>query len=148
MGPLRIGTRSSPLALWQANHVAEQLRAQSSRPIELIHIQTEGDRDQSASLAHIGGRGVFTKEIQRAVLDGRVHVAVHSLKDLPTGSVPGLVLAAVPVRGPIGDVLVTPTPMRFDRLPRGATVATAMSFGRILWLLGKPKGATSSTRES
>src|SRR5262249_61891600 len=124
MAPLRIGTRSSPLAQWQANHVAESLRAQTSRPIELIYIQTEGDRDQAASLAHIGGRGVFTKEIQRAVLDGRVHVAVHSLKDLPTGTVPGLVLAAVPPRGPIGDVLVTPTPIRFDDLPRGATVAT------------------------
>jgi hydroxymethylbilane synthase len=124
MGPVRIGTRSSPLALWQANHVADQLRALSSRPIELFHIQTEGDRDQAASLAHIGGRGVFTKEIQRAVLDGRVHVAVHSLKDLPTGPVSGLVLAGVPLRGPVGDVLVTPTPTRFDDLPRGATVAT------------------------
>jgi hydroxymethylbilane synthase len=124
MSPVRIGTRSSPLALWQAKHVAEQLRTHTSRPIEFIHVQTEGDRDQAASLAHIGGRGVFTKEIQRAVLDGRVHVAVHSLKDLPTGAVPGLVLAAVPPRGPIGDVLVTSTPTRFDDLPRGATVAT------------------------
>jgi len=124
MDPLRIGTRSSPLALWQANHVADRLRALSPRPIELLHIQTEGDRDQAASLAHIGGRGVFTKEIQRAVLDGRVHVAVHSLKDLPTGAVPGLVLAAVPPRGPTADVLVTPSPTHFDDLPRGATVAT------------------------
>src|SRR5207245_48712 len=124
MTPLRIGTRSSPLALWQANHVADRLRTLTPRSIELVHIQTEGDRDQAASLAHIGGRGVFTKEIQRAVLDGRVDVAVHSLKDLPTGAVPGLLLAAVPPRGPSGDVLVTPTPTRFDDLSRGATVAT------------------------
>src|SRR5436190_4066592 len=122
---LRIGTRASPLALWQANHVADRLRPLAApRPVELVHVQTEGDRDQAASLAHIGGRGVFTKEIQRAVLDGRVDVAVHSLKDLPTGAVPGLALAAVPPRGPTGDVLVTPTPTRFDDLPRGATVAT------------------------
>src|SRR5688572_22537250 len=124
MAPLRIGTRSSPLALWQANHVADGLRALSPRPIELVHIQTEGDRDQSASLGNIGGRGFFTKEIQRAVLDGRVDVAVHSLKDLPTGAVPGLALAAVPPRGPTGDALITPARSRFDDLPRGAMVAT------------------------
>jgi hydroxymethylbilane synthase len=125
MTPLRIGTRSSPLALWQANHVADRLRPLASpRPVELVHVQTEGDRDQSASLAHIGGQGVFTKEIQRALLAGRVDVAVHSLKDLPTDPVAGLVLAAVPPRGPTGDVLVAPRPTRFDDLPRGARVAT------------------------
>jgi hydroxymethylbilane synthase len=125
MTPLRIGTRASPLALWQANHVADQLRPRTApRPVELVHVQTEGDRDQSASLARIGGRGVFTKEIQRALLDGRVDVAVHSLKDLPTQPFPGLVLAAVPPRGPTGDVLVTVRPTRFDDLPPGARVAT------------------------
>src|SRR4051794_18162904 len=124
MTPLRIGTRASPLALWQANHVADRLRVVTSRPVELVHVQTEGDRDQAASLAHIGGQGVFTKEIQRAVLAGRVDVAVHSLKDLPTDPVPGLILAAVPPRGPTGDVLVALRPTRFDDLPPGATVAT------------------------
>jgi hydroxymethylbilane synthase len=125
MIPLRIGTRSSPLALWQANHVAGRLRPLAApRPVELVHVQTEGDRDQSASLAHIGGRGVFTKEIQRALLDGRVDVAVHSLKDLPTQPVPGLVLAAVPPRGPTGDVLIALRPTQFDDLPHGARVAT------------------------
>src|SRR3954454_20626531 len=113
--PLRIGTRSSPLALWQANHVADRLRPLAApRPVELIHVQTEGDRDQSASLAHIGGRGVFTKEIERALLDGRVDVAVHSLKDFPTQPVDGLALAAVPLRGPSGDVLVATSVSRFD----------------------------------
>src|SRR5947209_2726017 len=97
---LRIGTRGSPLALWQANHVAERLRPLVvPRPVELIHVQTEGDRDQSASLAHIGGRGVFTKEIERGVLDGRVDVAVHSLKELPTQPADGLALAAGPTCG-------------------------------------------------
>jgi hydroxymethylbilane synthase len=122
---LRIGTRSSPLALWQANYVAGRLRPLvAPRAVELVHVQTEGDRDQSASLAHIGGRGVFTKEIERAVLDGRVDVAVHSLKDLPTQPVDGLVLAAVPPRGPSGDVLVAASVVRFDDLPPGASVAT------------------------
>jgi hydroxymethylbilane synthase len=104
----------------------------------LVHVQTEGDRDQSASLAHIGGRGVFTKEIQRAVLAGAVDVAVHSLKDLPTEAVPGLVLAAVPPRGPAGDVLVTPTPTRFDDLPVGATVATGSLRRRAMLLHRRP----------
>jgi hydroxymethylbilane synthase len=120
---LRIGTRGSPLALWQANHIADRLRPLVGS-VELVHVQTEGDRDQSASLAHIGGRGVFTKEIERALLDGRVDVAVHSLKDLPTQPVEGLVLAAVPPRGPTGDVLVAVHVSRFDDLPTGARIAT------------------------
>jgi hydroxymethylbilane synthase len=125
MTALRIGTRASPLALWQANHVRDRLQAAAApRLVELVHVTTEGDRDQSASLAHIGGRGVFTKEIQRALLDGTVDVAVHSLKDLPTQPVPGLVLAAVPARGATGDVLVTPRPVHIDNLPTGARVAT------------------------
>jgi hydroxymethylbilane synthase len=122
---LRIGTRGSPLALWQANHVADRLRPiVAPRPVDLIHVQTEGDRDQSASLAHIGGRGVFTKEIERAVFDGRVDIAVHSLKDLPTQPADGLILAAVPPRGPTGDALVAAHVSRFDDLPVGARVAT------------------------
>jgi hydroxymethylbilane synthase len=123
--PLRIGTRGSPLALWQANHVADRLRPLAApRPVELVLIQTEGDRDVNTSLAHIGGQGVFTKEIQRALLDGWVDVAVHSLKDLPTFPVEGLALGAVPVRGPTADVLVSPAGVRFDDLPVGAKVAT------------------------
>jgi hydroxymethylbilane synthase len=123
--PLRIGTRGSPLALWQANYVADRLtRLLAPRSVEVIHLQTEGDRDQSASLAHIGGRGVFTKEIERAVLDGRVDVAVHSLKDLPTQPVEGLMLAAVPERGPTGDAFVSHSVTRFDDLPQRARVAT------------------------
>jgi hydroxymethylbilane synthase len=146
MGPVRIGTRSSQLALWQANHVADRLRALTSRPVDLVHIQTEGDRDQSASLAHIGGRGVFTKEIQRAVLDGRVDVAVHSLKDLPTEPVPGLALAAVPARGPTGDVLVTPQLRHFDELPRGATVATGSLRRRAMLQHRRPDLVLADTR--
>jgi hydroxymethylbilane synthase len=123
--PLRIGTRGSPLALWQANHVADRLRPLAGpRPVELVVIQTRGDAVTDRPLAAIGGDGVFTKEIQRALLDGAVDVAVHSLKDLPTVPAPGLILAAVPPRGPSGDVMVSHRVPRFDDLPDGATVAT------------------------
>jgi hydroxymethylbilane synthase len=136
---LRIGTRGSPLALWQANHVADRLRPLiAPRAVELVRVQTEGDRDQSASLAHIGGRGVFTKEIERALLTGQVDVAVHSLKDLPTQPVDGLLLAAVPLRGPSGDVLVAVGASRFDDLPHGARVATGSLRRRAQLLYRRP----------
>jgi hydroxymethylbilane synthase len=124
--PLRIGTRGSPLALWQANHVAALLRPLAApRDVELVEIQTAGDRIQNVALSRIGGDGVFTKEIQRALLADAVDVAVHSLKDLPTLPVEGLTLAAVPPRGPAGDVFVSRRHQSFDRLPPGATVATS-----------------------
>jgi hydroxymethylbilane synthase len=123
---LRIGTRGSPLALWQARHVADLLRPLTgSRPVELVEIETSGDVVRDLPLSQIGGDGVFTKEIQRALLDGRVDVAVHSLKDLPTTVVPELVLAAVPPRGPAGDAFVSRRFRRFDELPQGATVGTS-----------------------
>jgi hydroxymethylbilane synthase len=124
--PLRIGTRGSPLALWQARHVAGLLRPLVElRPVELIEIETAGDRVRDAALSQIGGDGVFTKEIQRALLAGAVDVAVHSLKDLPTTFIAGLTLAAVPARGPAGDVFVSHKYKRFDDLPRGAIVGTS-----------------------
>jgi hydroxymethylbilane synthase len=124
--PLRIGTRGSPLALWQANHVADLLRPRAApRPVELVLIQTTGDRVQDRPLAQIGGDGLFTKEIQRALLAGTADVAVHSLKDLPTLPVEGLVLAAVPRRGPTGDAFVSRRHRTFAGLPPGAVVATS-----------------------
>ncbi len=124
--PLRIGTRGSPLALWQANHVAGLLRPLASpRPVALVEIETAGDRVTDVALSQIGGDGVFTKEIQRALLAGTVDVAVHSLKDLPTAPVEGLALGAVPARGPTGDVFVSRRHSRFDLLPLGAVVATS-----------------------
>jgi hydroxymethylbilane synthase len=126
MTPLRIGTRGSKLALWQANYVADRLRPLAvPRPIELVLISTAGDQVRDVPLAQIGGEGVFTKEIQRALLDRSVDVAVHSLKDLPTIPVEGLVLAAVPERGPSGDVFVSEKHRRFDDLPQGAVLATS-----------------------
>jgi hydroxymethylbilane synthase len=90
---LRLGTRGSPLALWQANHVADHLRpVVAPQTVELVLIETHGDRDQASALAAMGGFGVFTKAIQNALLDGRADVAVHSLKDLPTIPTEGLKL--------------------------------------------------------
>jgi len=120
---VRIGTRGSPLALWQANHVASLLRPHAAP--QLVEIDTAGDQVRDVPLAQIGGEGVFTKEIQRALLDGRVDVAVHSLKDLPTVPMMGLLLAAVPPRGPAGDVFVSRRHRRFDDLPSGAVMATS-----------------------
>jgi hydroxymethylbilane synthase len=137
--PLRIGTRGSRLALWQANYVAERLRARAgNRPVELVEIETTGDQVRDRPLSQIGGDGVFTKEIQRALLAGAVDVAVHSLKDLPTLPVDGLTLAAVPPRGPAGDVFVSRKHARFDLLPEGATVATSSLRRRAMALHRRP----------
>jgi hydroxymethylbilane synthase len=95
------------------------------RPVELVEIQTTGDVVSDVGLTQIGGDGVFTKEIQRALLANAVDIAVHSLKDLPTSHVEGLTLAAVPERGPSGDAFVSKRHASFDALPAGAVVATS-----------------------
>ncbi len=122
---LRIGTRGSNLALWQANHVAGLLRAAASGlQVELIRIETAGDQVRDVPLSQLGGQGAFTKEIQKALQANTVDVAVHSLKDLPTFAVANLVLAAVPERGPTGDAFVSKKHASFAALPAGAVVAT------------------------
>jgi hydroxymethylbilane synthase len=124
--PLRIGTRGSKLALWQATFVGDQLRAKrGATSVELVEVETAGDQVREAPLSQIGGDGLFTKAIQQALLAGAVDVAVHSLKDLPTQTVAGLVLAAVPPRGSSGDAFVSRKHARFDELPMGAVVATS-----------------------
>lgn len=125
VNPIRLGTRGSALALWQANYIADRLRPiVTPRLVQLVHIETQGDQDQIRPLSQLGGFGVFTKAIQQAVLDGRVDVAVHSLKDLPTIPEPGLSLIATPPRAPVGDVWLSEKFGRFDELPVGATLAT------------------------
>ncbi|MFV0442335.1 MAG: hydroxymethylbilane synthase [Planctomycetaceae bacterium] len=125
---LRLATRASRLALWQATHVTQLL--QSVAPdvrVEVVEVSTIGDRDRASRLAEMGGQGVFTKEVQAVVLDGRADVAVHSLKDLPTETADGLLLAGVPDRGPRWDVLVTRPGLSLqalDDVPSGARVAT------------------------
>ena len=114
---IRIATRASALARWQAERVATLLGDDA----ELVFVTTSGDRDQTSDLHAIGGRGVFTKEVQRAVLDGRADVAVHSAKDLESMTPPGLVIAAVPERADPRDVLVGST---LDALSPGGLVGT------------------------
>ncbi len=119
---LRIGTRGSALARWQAEWVAARL-AEHHVETEIVLISTQGDQ-QSGPIGSLGSQGVFTKEIQRALLDDRVDVAVHSLKDLPTEEVEGLVLAAVPAREANGDVLVSRDDLPWSALQAGSRVGT------------------------
>jgi hydroxymethylbilane synthase len=123
---LRLGTRGSQLALWQANYVADRLRpVVAPRTVELVIIDTHGDQVTDRPLAALGGFGVFTKAIQEALLQNRVDIAVHSLKDLPTIPIPGLSLTATPPRGATGDAFVSHKHARFDDLPEGAIIGTS-----------------------
>lgn len=119
---LKLGTRSSALALWQSNWVATELR-ELGFGIELVKISTSGDV-KSGPIGAIGSQGVFTKEIQRALLDKEVDFAVHSLKDLPTEDIPGLCLTSVPPRESVGDVLVSNEISSFDEIPSDALIGT------------------------
>ncbi len=120
---IRIGTRASQLALWQSNWVADQLR-QRGTVVELVEITTSGDVQQTGPIAAVGLQGVFTKEVQAAVLAGEADIAVHSLKDLPTEQVAGLVLGAVPERENVADALVMNSAKTLAGLSAGARVGT------------------------
>jgi hydroxymethylbilane synthase len=120
--PLRLGTRASPLARWQAEWVASRLTA-NGLAVELVPITTQGDL-KSGPLGQIGGQGLFTKELQRALLDGQIDLAVHSCKDLPTAAVEGLVIAAVPERESTADVLIAHQASSIESLPPAARVGT------------------------
>ena len=119
---LRLGTRSSPLARWQAEWVAARL-TERGVAVELVPITTQGDV-KTQPLGQIGGQGLFTKELQRALLDGQIDLAVHSLKDLPTAPVDGLSLAAVPPRESTADVLVSNIVKQIEQLPPSARIGT------------------------
>jgi hydroxymethylbilane synthase len=120
---LRAATRGSPLALWQTRRLAQLLSRCTDGQVEVLEVVTEttGDRRQDVPIHQIGGQGVFAKEVQAAVLDGRADLAVHSAKDLPPRPAPGLALACVPERGDPRDALVG---RRLDELSTGARVAT------------------------
>ncbi len=123
---VRIGTRGSALALRQAEAVATALRAAWAGLVcEVVPIRTSGDRLATAHLAEIGGKGLFVKEIDEALLEARVDVAVHSLKDLPAVRPDGVVLAAFPPREDPRDVLVAESAATLGTLPRGARVGTS-----------------------
>jgi hydroxymethylbilane synthase len=129
---LRIGTRGSSLALWQANHIADSLAKLHGVETELVRIRTSGDRLQSASTAQVneaigaeGGKGIFIKEIEDALLSGAVDLAVHSMKDVPTETPAGLTFAAITRREDPRDCLISRDGLTLEKLPQGARIGTS-----------------------
>jgi hydroxymethylbilane synthase len=123
---IRIATRRSPLAKWQANHVRDLLMAREPGAEVVLHeLMTRGDRILEVPLAEVGGKGLFVKEIEDALLNREAEIAVHSMKDLPALLAPGLVLASVPVREDPRDALCSPKFKTLDKLPQGARVGTS-----------------------
>lgn len=127
---LTIGTRGSKLALWQAHHIRDRLLASGVAEVELLIIKTTGDRIQDVALSEVGGKGLFVKEIEEALLDGRVDLAVHSMKDMPSALPDGLVLGAVPERESPLDAWVLPDgraaePDFLAEVPEGALIGTS-----------------------
>jgi hydroxymethylbilane synthase len=124
MARLRIGSRGSQLALWQANHISALLR-ERGHEVELEIIKTTGDKITDVALAQVGTKGMFTKEIEDALAEGRVDLAVHSLKDLPTELPPGFELVAITERVNPRDVFLSVNYDCLDALPKGAKVGTS-----------------------
>ena len=144
---IRIGTRASLLARWQADHVQRLLQeAYPDVRWEQVLISTTGDRDKTAPLAGLGGVGVFTKEIEDALREGRVDMAVHSLKDLPSAQPEGLRIGAVLPREDPRDALVAVGGMQLDELPEGARVATSSVRRRAQLLHVRPDLAVAPIR--
>src|SRR5256714_9707732 len=124
MARLRIGSRGSQLALWQANHISELLRGKGHE-VHIEVIKTTGDKITDVALAQVGTKGMFTKEIEEALAEGRIDLAVHSLKDLPTEVSPGFEIAAVTKRENPRDVLCSRKYKSIEELPRGGRVGTS-----------------------
>jgi hydroxymethylbilane synthase len=124
--PIRIATRQSRLALWQAQHVATRLReAHPGLSVELVPMTTQGDRILDRSLAQVGGKGLFIKELEIAITEGRADIAVHSMKDVPSDMPPGMTLAAMLPRADPSDAFVSLRHENFGSLPQGARVGTS-----------------------
>jgi hydroxymethylbilane synthase len=123
---IRIATRRSPLAKWQANHVRDLLIAREpGLEVALHELMTRGDKILEVPLSEVGGKGLFVKEIEDALLNREAEIAVHSMKDLPALLAPGLVLASVPLREDPRDALCSPKFKTLDKLPKGARVGTS-----------------------
>ena len=123
---IRIGTRKSALALWQAEHISAELqRLYPNITVELVHFNTKGDRILEKPLAQVGGKGLFTAELEEAMHKGDIDIAVHSLKDMPTELPEGLTLGAISAREVPYDALVSPVYKTLDKLPQGARVGTS-----------------------
>ena len=125
-GTIVIGTRSSKLALWQADYVADCLKERyPDLRVEKKLMTTKGDKILDAPLAKIGGKGLFTKELEQEMLEGGIDIAVHSLKDMPTEVPEGLVISAITRRFDPGDAVVSPVYKTLENLPQGAKVGTS-----------------------
>jgi len=137
---LRIGTRGSPLARWQADWVAARLgEAHADLAVRIETFRTAGDRDRATPLARMPGAGFFVKELEQALLDGRIDLAVHSMKDVPTQVPDGLEIGvAVPERADVRDCLVTPEGLALAALPAGATVGSSSPRRRAMLLASRP----------
>lgn len=136
---LTIGTRQSMLALWQSNHIAAMLREKYPEcEVVLKKIVTKGDRILDVPLAKIGGKGLFTKEIEAELLDGSIDFAVHSLKDMPTVLPDGLCLTAITKRANVGDAFVSNKYTNFVELPLGAVVGTSSLRRKAQLLAARP----------
>lgn len=139
--PLKIGTRGSPLALWQAHEVRRCLVAAFALPeaaFEIVVIKVTGDQIQDKALREIGGKGLFTREIEEALLDGGIDIAVHSMKDMPTVQPEGLVLDCYLPRADVRDAFVSPRFGGIADLPQGATVGSSSLRRRAQLALRRP----------
>ena len=123
---IRVGTRASKLALWQANWVQSALNEKfPDQKVELVKIKTKGDKILDVPLAKVGGKGLFVKEIEQALLESRIDLAVHSMKDMPAEIPDGLCIGAIPRREDPADVLVAREDLEFSNLKRGAVIGTS-----------------------
>jgi hydroxymethylbilane synthase len=139
--PLRIGTRGSPLALWQAHETRRCLMAAFDLPedaFEIVVIKVMGDQVLDKALKDIGGKGLFTREIEDALLDGGIDIAVHSMKDMPTVQPDGLILDCYLAREDVRDAFVSPTIARLADLPQGAVVGSSSLRRRAQLALRRP----------
>ncbi len=138
MNPITIATRRSPLALWQSEHCAALLATITEQPVQLLELSTRGDELLDRSLAAIGGKGLFLKELEQALLDGRADLAVHSMKDVPAEMHPDLCLAANLPRATPWDAFVSRDYADLDSLPQGAIVGTSSPRRQIQVLQRRP----------
>jgi hydroxymethylbilane synthase len=147
---LRIGTRGSALALWQANHIRQRLADIHGVEAKLVRIRTSGDQFRSAAISQVtqstGTKGIFIKELEDALLDDTVDLAVHSMKDVPTETPEGLAFPAITKREDVRDCLVSRAGLTLDRLPKGARIGTSSLRRRSQLLLHRPDLAVLDLR--
>lgn len=124
-GVIRLGSRGSKLALWQAEFIKSEVARRTGRPVEIVRIKTTGDMILDVPLARVGGKGLFVKEIEEALLSGGIDLAVHSMKDVPTDLPAGLEIAAITRREDPRDAFLSARHKRFEDLPQGAKLGTS-----------------------